>query len=78
MATQPTQGDFAEGVRTTPEGPPRDFAEGLEHDPPGPPRDFAEGLEHNPPGPPRDFAEGAEAVGHRARTRIGRGRRGSA
>jgi hypothetical protein len=45
MASQPIQGDFAEGVRTTPEGPPRDFAEGLEHNPPGPPRDFAEGLE---------------------------------
>jgi hypothetical protein len=45
MATQPIQGDFAEGVRTMPEGPPRDFAEGLEHNPPGPPRDFAEGLE---------------------------------
>jgi hypothetical protein len=47
MASQPIQGDFAEGVRTAPEGPCRDFAEGVEHHPPGPPRDFAEGLERN-------------------------------
>ena len=38
-------GDFAEGERTTPQGPARDFAEGEEESPPGRERDFAEGQE---------------------------------
>jgi hypothetical protein len=62
MATQPLQGDFAEGARTAPTGPVRDFAEGARTTPTGPARDFAEGVEHTLPGPPRDFGEGLERV----------------
>jgi hypothetical protein len=57
---QPSQGDFAAGERTEPQGPPRDFAEGEEQRRPGRPRDFAEGQEQHRPGPPRNFAEGEQ------------------
>jgi hypothetical protein len=60
MTDQQSQGDFAAGERTEPQGPVRDFAEGEERALPGPPRDFAEGEEQHAPGPPRDFAEGEE------------------
>jgi hypothetical protein len=60
MTDQQSQGDFAAGERTEPQGPVRDFAEGEERALPGPPRDFAEGEEQHTPGPPRDFAEGEE------------------